>query len=64
MEGRQVIARALDEDLHKLSDARAQIDAAVAGHVERFAEGRQQIAAMLESDLAGKEKLAENGGQS
>ena len=58
-EGRNILSRALEADLGKLADSRAEIDGLVAGQVEKIAEGRAVLAKALETDIVGIKDLIE-----
>ena len=47
-EGRNILSRALEVDLNKLSETRAHIDGIVAGQVEKLAEGRDILSRALQ----------------
>ena len=63
-EGRNMLARALDDDLRKLSETRgeldASIDATVTGHIAKLADSRNILTRALEDDLR---KLSETRGE-
>ncbi len=50
-EGRSQLARALDEDLNKITEARLDIDAAVAAHIESIATKRVDISDAVAADV-------------
>ena len=56
-EGRDILKRALEADLARLSESKAEIDGIAALHVSRLSEGRELLKQALQADL---EQLAES----